>query len=297
MILLYHLVFPDSTARDAWNPGPVLRLSDFKRQCLWLKKHFLPVSLSEYVQGLSQNSKYSFSHFALTFDDGYSQVFELVVPFLIEQKIPATYFVSTGHLETGRLLWFVYINALVSEQVYHSIVINEKTFSLDTPKMRLKAWKILVELSRKSGDSHKFITEFSLNYPLPDYVTRKYSGLSMDQIRKISEIDLLDLGAHTHHHPYLDVLSEANQLQEMLINKELLEDLVGTPVHNFAYTGGIYDKNSLSAVDKAGFQAAFAVTSKRLGSQMKYEIPRVDIYSSSLIKLALKCMFSAIRDL
>lgn len=29
MILLYHLVFPDSTPKDAWNAGLVLRLADF----------------------------------------------------------------------------------------------------------------------------------------------------------------------------------------------------------------------------------------------------------------------------
>ena len=91
MILLYHLVFPDTTPSDAWNAGLVLRLKDFKRQLLWLKRYYRIVSLDDYVEHVSRLGKPEPRLAAVTFDDCYSHTFRLVSPFLEGNDIPATF--------------------------------------------------------------------------------------------------------------------------------------------------------------------------------------------------------------
>jgi hypothetical protein len=55
----------------------------------------------------------------------------------------------------------------------------------------------------------------------------------------------------------------------------------------FAYPTGDYDSRVIAAVKRAGYRAAFACDSKRLGDPI-YEIPRIGIYSADRDYLAVK---------
>ena len=290
MILLYHLIFPDSTPSTAWNAGNTLRLSSFQKQMLWLKRHFTIVSLTEYTGQVRSNPAYSKNHFALTFDDGYHQVFDLVSPFLIQQGIPGAFFVTSSHLQDNRLLWFVYLNALSSENVYQSLEIDGNILPLADAKSKYSTWKRLIHLARLSQDPLGFVQKISEKYPLPEAVFRKYAGLTLEQLASFGKTDLLTLGGHTHSHPYLDQLSEPEQEEQMRINKTILEQASGKPVHYFAYTGGIYNLDSIQAVKRVGFQAALAVRPLRLGADPLLELPRTGVYSPSMVKFIPKAL-------
>ena len=290
MILLYHLIFPDSTPSTAWNAGNILRLSSFQKQMLWLKRHFSIVPLTEYTGQVKSNPAYSKNHFTITFDDGYHQVFDLVSPFLIQQGIPATFFVTSSHLQDNRLLWFVYLNAVSSENIYQSLEIDGNILPLADAKSKYSTWKRLIHLARLSQDPLGFVQKISEKYPLPEAVFRKYAGLTLQQMASFGKTDLLTLGGHTHSHPYLDQLSEPEQEEQMRINKTILEQASGKPVHYFAYTGGVYNADSIQAVKRVGFQAALAVRPLRLGDDPLLELPRTGIYSPSMTKFIPKAL-------
>jgi peptidoglycan/xylan/chitin deacetylase (PgdA/CDA1 family) len=286
VILLYHLLFPDDAPANTWNAGKVIRLSQFIRQVEWLRRHYALVTLEEYLQERHIRKRIA----AITFDDGYQKTFELIHDYLHTNQIPVTFFANTSHLEDGKLLWFVTINALCFERVYPQLEIDGRIYPLQSKKDCIIAWRKLIQDARESGDAIRFSTELAARFPLPAEVIQKFSGLSSDQLSMISQSDLLTLGGHTHRHPYLGQLTPEEQLSEMVQNKERLEVFAGRPVPFFAYTGGVYDLNSIQAVKKAGFRGAFAVKPKLLGSEQTFEFPRVDIYSPSLGKFALKTM-------
>jgi len=290
MILLYHLVFPDSTPQDAWNAGLILRLSYFKRQLLWLKKNYSILSLDDYMNALSIGESEVEGKYAITFDDGYRNVIDLVCPFLIEEGIPATFFVTTSHLEDHELLWFVYINALCSEKCYKSIEIEGISFPLKTYKSSLKAWERLIKLARDSKNPIEYVRALAIKYPLTAQIISKYEGITENQIQRIGKSPFISLGGHTHKHPYLDQITKDEQLSQILINKEILESLSGKTIKFFAYTGGLYNQDTLDVVKKLGFSAAFATEPRTIGNDICYEMPRVDIYSPSLIKFKVKAL-------
>lgn len=288
MILLYHLVFPDDTPAATWNAGMVLRLRNFKRQLLWMNRFFQIVPLDEYVSQYRKKGTPPRRLVALTFDDCYSRTFELVTPFLEQQNLPAVFFSNTSHLVDGCLLWFVYFNALCSEQVYAEIEIDGLSYSLTTRQSSQIAWQHLINLARKSADARVFASQFSQKYPLPPEVIAKYQGLSEDQLGQIGASSLFATGGHTHSHPFLDQITPSELLAELLSNKEMLEKSTGKPVVHFAYTGGVYNAESIQAIKTAGFQDAFAIKSRNLTKDAYFEIPRTDIYSPSLLKFTLK---------
>lgn len=66
---------------------------EFERQINWLAEHFELVSLSEVQNRL--RTKNTRPTACITFDDGYAENCDRALPFLLERKIPCTYFVNS----------------------------------------------------------------------------------------------------------------------------------------------------------------------------------------------------------
>lgn len=284
MILLYHLIFPDATPSDTWNAGKVLRLSGFKKQVSWLKKYYHIISVNEYLS----NQTESRNKIALTFDDGYHQTIDLVVPFLQDQGIPATFFLNTSNLDDDKLLWFVYINALCFEKTYGQLILDSNQLPLHTEEQCHATWQTLIKKARASQDPIGFSNELAARYPLPEEVILKYSGVTRTQLATLGVSRLFEVGGHTHRHPYLDQLNSTLQRDEIVKNKQVLESFTKRDLRFFAYPGGFYNHDSISIVQQAGFQAALAVIPGSYGTNPLYELPRTGIYSSSMVKFILK---------
>jgi peptidoglycan/xylan/chitin deacetylase (PgdA/CDA1 family) len=94
MILFYHRI-ADDRAND-WT----CRFSTFVRQIRWLKKHFDLISLEE-AQARMRRPGNSRPAVSLTFDDGYAENCHQALPFLVDQRVPCTYFVCTRHILEG----------------------------------------------------------------------------------------------------------------------------------------------------------------------------------------------------
>jgi hypothetical protein len=68
-----------------------------------------------------------------------------------------------------------------------------------------------------------------------------------------------DIGCHSYSHPILTKLDEESIFREIRYAKEALESIVGKEVKVFCYPKGIYNKEIIEAVKKAGFIAARTV--------------------------------------
>lgn len=94
MALFYHRV-ADSQPND-WT----LSTERFRRQITWVKERFDIVSLEEAQLriGAEENDRPTV---CITFDDGYADNCQTAVPWLLEQEIPFTYFVTSDHIQSG----------------------------------------------------------------------------------------------------------------------------------------------------------------------------------------------------
>lgn len=93
-ILFYHRV------SDA-SPSPwTISTADFEAQMAWLRARFEIISLTEVQRRMIEGN--SAPAVAITFDDGYADNSLTAIPYLINHQIPATYFVSTDFVRTGR---------------------------------------------------------------------------------------------------------------------------------------------------------------------------------------------------
>jgi peptidoglycan/xylan/chitin deacetylase (PgdA/CDA1 family) len=95
------------------------------------------------------------------------------------------------------------------------------------------------------------------------YVTTGAVGepghLTADEVAILAGDPLVEVGAHTITHPYLDELSEDELHEEVTGSKEQLEEMTGMEARTFAYPYGAYDRHVRDAVAAAGFDSACAV--------------------------------------
>ncbi len=94
-ILFYHRV-ADQNPND-WT----ISTRDFARHLDWLQDNYDIVSLAE-AQKRIRAPRCDTPTVAITFDDGYSDNSQFAIPELVRRGIPATYFVTTDFVRTGR---------------------------------------------------------------------------------------------------------------------------------------------------------------------------------------------------
>jgi len=95
VVVAYHRV-ADDAATD-WTVGT----APFQRQVAWLKRNFDLVSLPE-AQRRVVSAANRTPTVSITFDDGYADNCTAALPLLLKQRIPFTYFVTSGAVLDGQ---------------------------------------------------------------------------------------------------------------------------------------------------------------------------------------------------
>lgn len=80
--------------------------------------------------------------------------------------------------------------------------------------------------------------------------------LTWNQISEMDKSGLVELGAHTEHHPNLPDLPQSVTVEEIVGSQKDLESHLRKPVHWFAYPYGSYNNFTIQTVKDAGFWGA-----------------------------------------
>lgn len=94
-VLFYHRVADEYP--NPWTIG----VAEFEAQLDYCRTEFEVIGLDEVQRRLSTRRSPR-PAVAITFDDGYADNFRYALPALIRHRIPCTYFVSTGHIRSGK---------------------------------------------------------------------------------------------------------------------------------------------------------------------------------------------------
>jgi glycosyltransferase involved in cell wall biosynthesis/peptidoglycan/xylan/chitin deacetylase (PgdA/CDA1 family) len=203
---------------------------------------------------------------ALTFDDGYAEWIHNVSPALRRRGLPATFFVTTGHLNGAEALWHERIIAAVR--------------SLPASGARLPAGiEAPIDLDQ-TGNRQRLVTQLQerLKYaPLRERLDAIQQlenqacrplilppGFDADSVRMLHSQGF-EIGAHTTHHPILNECTPQQAFVEIAGCKEELEAIIRAPVLSFAYPNGRPGKDfsaeHVDMVKTAGYRHAVTTSS------------------------------------
>jgi len=117
------------------------------------------------------------------------------------------------------------------------------------------------ELAARQLPSTLYVTTGALRgrgCPAPHLVLPPAPMLSWSQLAELPEQGV-EIGAHSHTHPQLDVVAPKVAAEEMRHSKRLLEDTLGSVVSSFAYPYGFQSATVRRLARAAGYTSACAV--------------------------------------
>ena len=256
-ILVYHRVNDEN---DPIFPGVPIRA--FAKQMEYVAEHYTVCSLSETVERIRSDDVPA-ELLTITFDDGYRDNYENAFPILSRLSLPATVFLATGAIDSGRMLWHDRVfSALRGTQAkaLEKFFNNEQTFSLNTPgEKRLALMEVLKFLwSLDDRDRSLWVERLVNNLRIDESVACDGLMLGWDDIRAMSK-HRVSFGAHTVTHPILSKLPPCQLQREIRESKETIESNLNMPVKHFAYPVGRredFTEDVKNELREAGFECA-----------------------------------------
>jgi len=274
LVLIYHRVRP---VTDPMFPLELTR-EQFDWQVGLLRQHFAPMTLAEGMRRVRAGTVPSRA-VAITFDDGYRDNATEALPVLQRHDVPATFFVSTGFLDGGRM-W----NDSIIESIRRA---HGDTIDLECVGLGRES---LNEGAARGALAEKVIRQVKHQQPAERLALVKKIGalsgatlpddlmMSSQQVAALAQAGM-EVGAHTVNHPILRTLSDEEAKIEIGRSREHLQAIIGGPVVSFAYPNGRpgddYSPRDRDVVERLGFAQSVATTRGIVTRQSDpYQLPR-----------------------
>jgi peptidoglycan/xylan/chitin deacetylase (PgdA/CDA1 family) len=269
LIFGYHRVVDDFAAATRTEmPSMLIGRNMFERHIDWIGRHFRFASLDEIGERVASGTPFTEPVAAITFDDGYRDVFDHAFPLLKRKGIPAAIFVVTDLV--GRALWQHH------DRLYRLMA---KAFAVwDDPRRQLLG--LLTDLRLLAPDrlGARAATDDAMatvSRLLPELshadVDRVLEGLeaavgngfgpapcalSWSMLVEMRRAGFV-VGSHTETHVSLPTEPANRVSAELEGSKRALELQLGEPISHFAYPGGQFTAPIVEAIHRAGYQFAY----------------------------------------
>ena len=236
-ILMYHSVMPDPVAHTDSLGGIIHSDSEFRAQMELLSREYHPVSLDEVVDNLNSRKDLPKRSVVVTFDDGYTDNYEVAMPILNQLGIPATFYVTVDCVEQQKLPWPSRLRFAFRKTKLRALTDSRgKSWQLDDSDYRERAFLAscddCCQLSGKVQEDFVRGVEQQLQAAAPDDLSSLM--MSYDQIRNLAHHGHI-VGSHTMTHPNMAYLTADEVKIELAESKERLERELKAPVQHFSY--------------------------------------------------------------
>lgn len=257
----------------------------FAEQLEVIRNHAHPLKLAQLAERL-RAGKLPNRAVIVTFDDGYADNLYNAKPLLERYEVPATVFVTAGHVGREREFWWDELDRLLLQpgvlptqlrlqaggrtwewelgnaalyteadyRCYHSWHIEREI----DPSPRQSLYRSLYQLlfALPEGERRQVLDQFVAWAGAEATGRPTHRTLTSDEVIQLDEGELIEVGAHTMTHPVLGALSTAAQRDEIRRSKIELQELLGHPLISFAYPHGSMSWETVAIVREAGFMCA-----------------------------------------
>jgi peptidoglycan/xylan/chitin deacetylase (PgdA/CDA1 family) len=278
-VLTYHRVLADESCANYPFPALAMPLTAFREQVRWLVSHGDVLCVRDALDSAPGGHRPTF---AISFDDGYRDSYELVAPVLDDMRVRGTFFVTTGFVHTRRMMWFDRAALLfdaVDDRARREIVRDVCGTGIASrfpaPRARGAAWTNV--LKRQPAHQREAVLTW-LEWILGGSPRLDgFEPMTFDQVAELHRRGH-EIGSHSVTHPVLTELDDASLHREVDDAHQVLRSRLGTTVAGFCYPNGNHDERVVRSVVRSGHTYA---CSTRQGIHARgddrYRIQRIDI--------------------
>jgi peptidoglycan/xylan/chitin deacetylase (PgdA/CDA1 family) len=303
-ILMYHRIAPEN---DSWlknnRSTKPLNPKIFDAQLSYISKNYEILSLEKLTQYIRERKPLPKKAIVVTFDDGYKDNYLYAYPILKKYNIPSTVFLPTGHIGTGKLLWWDEIAYYIHYTSLDNLKLdNLGTYVLNSSQERLYAIdKICEELAHIPEEKKSYIIrEISkkAKVRVPADLGDKRLTLNWEEIREMDN-NGVSFGAHGVNHAILTNLPFDKAKDEIITSKKEIEEKIGKKVTAFSYPNGNYNQHIIEFLENNGFSCAVGVQGKLVSLQASiFELPRLIAFENfNTFKLMLSGLLSDLIEI
>jgi peptidoglycan/xylan/chitin deacetylase (PgdA/CDA1 family) len=275
-----------------------------------IRKYSHPISLSEMARSLKEGKR---PHRAVvvTFDDGYTDNLYNAKPLLERAGVPGTVFITTGQIGSEREFFWDELERLLLEpgRLPETLKLQVDGSALEWDLGAVSNYQQADYLSHTgwntddSSDPTLRHTVFRLLHqllkPLPRSEQQKsleqllaWSGreatarpthrtMTMEEVRRLADGDLVTIGSHTVTHPTLSALTPDAQRTELEQSKARLEEILERPARTFAYPFGgesDYTAETIGLLKEIGYDCACSYFPGVIRARTdRYQLPRIQV--------------------
>lgn len=295
-ILIYHQVLADF---DPIRPNEPTA-AQFDWQMRLIKTHYHPLSLSAAITRLQQG-RLPRNAVCITFDDGYLNNLEVAQPILAKYDIPATVYVATA-FANGENMWNDRILHLFAKPQVTQLKLDSdgQTLALGPMAGRAKLANALLNQLKYMPLAARLQRVEQLYRLNPAISEQHHLMMTPEQVLALSRTGV-EIGAHTHSHPILKILTPEQQRQEISQSRQLLQQWTGKPVQHFAYPNGVIEQDlsaeTVAVVKDVGFDSAVVTTWGTASAQNSpYLLPRFTPWDKKPLRFHLRLLQNGLNN-
>lgn len=256
---------------------------DFRAQLSFLSRYYRIVPLGEIWQCIGTHRE-TRPRVALTFDDGLRNNFTTAYPILREFRVPATFFVCPGLINSRRWLWNHECRARLWWMSLEDRNRYAKSLGLETNEVEQILCKLKYTAHAARLEHEGKLREMSVDFRPTAEQHHRYDLMSWEELKALDR-NLIEVGGHSTNHQILTQLEDDQLEHEVSECKTWLENELCRKVSHFCYPDGAYNAPVMRCVGKH-FELAVTTKEGWVPPQPSVlELPRIPI-ADSLADLA-----------
>ena len=297
-IVMYHYVRP---IHGSTYPGiKGLELVGFRRQLDYLTGQFNIVTTQQVINAAKYSHPLPDDACWLTFDDGYKDHYEYVLPELMKRGLHGAFFPPRAAIEEDQVLDVNLIHHILSCVDDVNLLIKrlkDHCFDRGFSEKEIESYREKYAQPNRFDDADTVYVKRMLQHVLPEIIRtsisqemfQEFVGLStaalsselymsVEEVRQLVHNGMY-VGSHGSKHYWLDKLTSEEQEQDIKQSLEFL-DSVGASTKDWVmcYPHGAHNNDTIKLLKN--FDAALGITTEvrlaNLSSDNPFKLPRLD---------------------
>lgn len=263
IMLLYHGVTSTSYAGVRNCNGKHIPERLFLEQMKILKKNYHLLSVNDIVEYTKNGVDLPKKSVVITFDDGFRNNFKNAAPILTDLKIPTTFYISAGMINTNLIFWVDQLELAFTYSKKKTLSLKDsnisKTYSLDTNESRIFALEEVKMICKQVPlqQRRELVAQVLSLLDVEPYDFVSDDNLAMDwrELRTLSDQPLFEIGGHNMYHDVFTSINEADLQLEVSLTIDLLRYHLKKKIIHYSYPeGGLrhFDKKCIKILKSSG---------------------------------------------
>lgn len=258
----------------------------FSQQVRFSKAHFDVIAPGDLPHVLARRRG---RYLLVTFDDGYRDNYDVAFPILRSERVPATFFVATGFIDSPRVPWWDEIAWMVRSSERREVAMPDwfpAPIQFDAPDREGAIRTLLRTYKALSVDvTNAYLNDIATATGVERYDQHEAVNwwMTWDMLREM-QAGGMSIGGHTVNHPVLARAPREIQRNEIKGCSRRLATELGEPMRYFSYPvggAGAFNATTRDCLKEAGVQYAFSYYAgyRRFTDWDDYDIRRIPVES------------------